>query len=327
MNIEGFPRDRDNQEKIPPQLEVPISAEDTVSTKIQTEKRELREREPNQLAKASRLLSERLFDVETEGLENLEEIPEGTPIIFVTTHMCDYEVPIVAGQVGKYYDVAVADASTHESPFKNPGGYMGRLIGGRRNFLSVDFTGKKGTNKQGIDGRGAFNPNNYKLMRRRMKEDGRPVVMAGYFDTNYVNHKWQLPNRGGNGAAFLSQIVEGAVLVPVAVDIKSEKPFGMGTGDVWQVLMEKPETRVAIGKAIMPSKIEKIENFGKILTKRKRGVKLTAEDRGEFSRIHQEIEGLSAQIMSSLAEMLPKEKRGKWGAESPEKSTEIKEVE
>ncbi len=273
------------------------------------EQQEQIEVEANQLARGAKLMTDALFRAKIEGSENLKEISPETQIIFLPTHLSDYDVPIAVGKLGEQFDdISVADASTHKSLFKNPGAYIGRKLGGDdENFFAVDYTGGRG------DGNGIFNPENFETMRESL-ESGRPMVIAAYYDTDYNNHTWQLPDKGGTGGVYLSQITEKeTVLVPVAIDIQSEKPFGMGAMDIGQIIKEKrPETRVTIGKPITPKKIEGIENFAKILEKRKNKERLTSEERKEFSRLHGELKNQSDEVMMNLAEMLPREKRGKW---------------
>ena len=256
------------------------------------------------LAERAKTMVKTLFRVETTGLENLEEIPPEKHVIFLTTHMSDYDVPIViAALAEKFPRMKVAEASTHEDYRQNLGGYLGRQIGGVENSFSVDFSGGEG------DGNAVFNPDNFEQMKKSL-EDGNTVVIAAYFDTKYQGQKWQLPEKGGNGGVYLGAITPDAVLVPVAVDIKSKKPFGMGDPGIGQIIKElRPKVDVMIGKPIEPQNIEHIERFSEIIAKRKKGEKLTPEDRSDFSGIHKALKLESDAVMASLGEMLPLEKR------------------
>jgi|GEM_PF-1268684 len=261
--------------------------------------------EPTALAERVKKLIPALFRLETSGLEHLDEIPPGKRVIFLTTHMSDYDVPIaIAALADKFPRLKVAESSTHETFSQNPGGFIGRHIGGVENSFSVDFTGGGSG-----DGKAVFNPQNFESMKGAL-EEGNAIVIAAYFDTTYNNKTWKLPNKGGSGGVYLGQITPDAVLVPVAIDIKSKKAFGMGDPGIGQIIRElRPKVEVRIGKPIVPDTIEGIERFSTILNMRKNGDKLSPEDREDFSRIHNAMKTGSEAVMSSLSEMLPPEKQ------------------
>jgi hypothetical protein len=254
--------DKEQEKPEPEKMNKPVRKEKAVETK------------PNRLATAARLSTEIFFRVEDlKCIENLEDILEGTPVIFCPDHMSDYSPSLFLGQTDKlperFQDIAVADALA-----------------------------------QDIDRNQEGDTNNFKSMQEAL-EAGHPLMFAAFYDPKY-KEKGRLPRKGGNGAAYLSQVVEGAVLVPVAVDIKTKKPFG-GRGELLQ-LLSRPKVEVKIGKPITPAKIEGIEKFEQILAKRNNGQEVTQEEKREFARIHHELQAISHQVMEGIAEMLPEEK-------------------
>jgi len=267
----------------------------------------IHEKRSSRLAEAAGLLVDPLFTTVLERDENLSEIPPNKTPIFVTPHFSDYDVPIAVRALGRRFaDITVADASTHEKFFQSPAGYTGRKIGGEKNFFSIDYTGGRG------EGHGIFNPDNFKPMKDSI-ESGKPLVIASYYDTDYQNRTWKLPDKGGYGAAYLAQIAENSLVVPVGIDIHSEQPFGMGSLDIVEVLKKtRPLTNVKIGEPFTQTKIEGIENLETILKKRRNGVSLTSAERKEFSRLHKELKNKSDEILLNLSKSLPPEKRGNW---------------
>ena len=265
----------------------------------------------NRLAKATGLMIDTLFNASIGNSTNLEEVKklkvEGKRIIFLPTHMSDFDVPIAIAKLGETFgNISVAEAEDHQFFTKNPTGYIGRKIAGEENSFLVGFTGGRGW------GHGVFKTEDYIPMKRSL-ESGRPLVIAAYHDTNYNDHTWSLPDKGGNGGVFLSEITENAVLVPVAIDIESSKDFAMGDANILQLVKEmRPKVNVKIGKPITPEPIKDINKFRQVLEKRKNGEKISEEDRQEFSRIHKEIKKQSDKVMKSIADMLPDKKKGKW---------------
>ncbi len=260
--------------------------------------------EPTALAERVPKMVRTLFRIETTGLQNLDDIPAAKHCIFLTTHLSDYDVPLaIAALAEKFPKLKVAESSTHERFAENPGGYLGRKIGGEENSFSVDFSGGRG------GGSASFNPENFEKMRATL-EEGNTLVIAAYFDTKYQNKTWRLPKKGGTGGVYLGQITPDAVVVPVAVDIRSKKAFGMGEPSIGQIIKEmRPRVEVKIGTPIVPEPIPAVGRFSEILDKRKRGEELTSEDRAEFSRIRKALRADSDKVMASLGEMLPPEKR------------------
>jgi hypothetical protein len=77
-------------------------------------------------------------------------------------------------------------------------------------------------------------------------------------------------------------------------------------------VVKRPDASVYIQKPIELEKINGIEDFEKILGKRKRGEKLTKKDRLRFSELKTALEKRSDQIMQALASDLPEKKRGEY---------------
>ncbi len=251
----------------------------------------------------------KLLDIKVEGAQNLREIPPGKHIIFLTTHLSDYDVPLAIAGLAKegVRNLKAAVLSTHTRFTQNPGGYVARRIGGPENTFVVSHDLGKGGKEKTV-----FNPNDFPPMKDALTA-GNDLVMAAYLNLKitYREKKWQLPEKGGNGGVYLANSVPDTVIVPIAVDIESE-PFGMGTNDIVAFIKNKARgtrANIRIGKPIEPMKISGIEKFPNLLTKAKSGTHLTPEERGEFTRIRKELREESNRVMQSLAEMLPREKR------------------
>ena len=183
------------------------------------ERRQLKKGWRNRLSLVSGM-TRLFFRAELSGEENLKEISEREPLIICPNHPDDYTLPIVLDKLGPYFpEIAVADASTHKSPFKNFAGFMGRVLSGWGNSFGIRFTGKKSAG-QGVDGRGEFDTEDYEPMKKFLTSGSerelseRALVAAAYYDPAYPDKDTgKLPNRRSLAAAWLA-ISTGRALVP-----------------------------------------------------------------------------------------------------------------
>src|SRR5580704_1032226 len=114
---------------------------------------------PTMLAERARKAIGTLFRIEASGLDNIDRIPSGRPVIFLATHRTNYDVGIaIAALAEKVPRLKVAESSTHESFKQNAGGYLMRRASGAQDSFSVDYTGGEG------DGDAKFNPKNFEPM-------------------------------------------------------------------------------------------------------------------------------------------------------------------
>lgn len=216
-------------------------------------------------------------EINVVGRQNLENLPKGRPIIFATTHLSNTDLTIAASELAKKYNIKIATASTHDSLAQSPSGYISKIIGGSKSFISI------GTEKIGGKEKGIFRPKDYDPMVEHLK-DG-PILMAAYYnsDRKYVDNVLQkdviLPERGGVGAIWLAQ-KSNAVIVPTTIDVNNRT------------------ATIHFGEFLDMKKIEEIDEF--------------KNDLGISREIIRELRTQSDLLMSSLAEMLPPEKRGKW---------------
>ncbi len=254
-------------------------------------------------------------NVKVEGEENLNDLPPDAKVIVVTSHISDVDVPLAAYGVGEKLNVAITTDSFQHHLTENPISKIGFQIAGQDNFLPIQYDRKTG--------HGRFNPSDFDAMQTELNE-GKAIVMAGHapsIEKDPDKVAWHLPDKGTIGSAYLAEL-SGAVLVPVAVDIESETPTGMGADSVMrglknmvQTMRHKPDARVIIGKPIILPHIEGIEGFGNLSSNKD----APAENRrAEFRRIRTELETASDEIMGQLASLLPPSKRGVWGESEAE---------
>lgn len=237
--------------------------------------------------------------IQTHGEEHLKEIPPDKKVIIATTHISDLDVPIATLKLGKYFDIAITNQSLHHSFWVEPGTNIGIRIAGRENFIPID-TKKLEGKKQG-----EFNPQNFAPMRDAL-EKGKAIIIAAHNPTQ----KWKL-SKGGYGAVYLTAISENVVILPVVVNIESDEPLGMAEAILKNVI-KRPDASVYIQKPIELEKINGVEDFERILGKRKRGERLTKKERLRFSELKTALEKRSGQIMHALALDLPEKKRGEY---------------
>ncbi len=248
-------------------------------------------------------------EIIVNGTENLELIPPNRRVIFAPTHLSDSDVPLTISAVGKRFHVAVGDASTHHKFSENTPAWLANQITGPENFYPI----KHQKDEKGVE-RGSINPEDFETMQKPL-EERKAMILAAYFKGG---HGWELPSKGGYGAVYLAEIAN-ALIVPVAVNIKSKEQVGMGGGGALKTLLKRPNAEVNIGKPLDLPKIEGMERMAEIL-KKKKTTKLSTEEVQEFHRLSKALREHSDTLMEHLANLLPKEKQGPWKAEDERKT-------
>lgn len=248
-----------------------------------------------------------IFTLEVEGAGNLKDT-DGKRLIFLTTHLSDLDVGLAIAGLSKsgIKNLKVAQLSTHFNFLQNPGGYVGRIVGGTENSFPV-------SHRLAAPERTVFQPTDLEPMKNALIE-GYAMVMAAYFNLKktYKEGKQELPDKGGSGGVYLAQITPNSVMVPISIDIQTPEPIAMGGPKITELLKYKgAKVRIKIGKPIEPTPIPQVAELKTILHKRAHKEALTEEDREEFVRIHHEIKRESDRVMHELQTMLPQEKRAK----------------
>lgn len=232
-----------------------------------------------------------------EGLQNLQEIPPGQHVIFAVSHISDSDMPAAASELLTYRPMDIVNLSTAHTDFiQNTGmkltGTKGRFLGIKNTF---DHVHQKPISE--------FSPENFVTIAQSLQK--KDVMIAAHNPSK----TWQLTRNPGIGAVYLAQLT-GAPIIPVAVNIHSERAIGMSpdihdekrTGAMAALAKsikelitgQKPEVTIHIGKPIVVSPMEE--------------EKLSNPTR----EVLMELRGQGAEIMQAIAEMLPAEKRGEW---------------
>jgi hypothetical protein len=222
-------------------------------------------------------------------------------------------VPITIAAMGKHFGgLKVAEQSSHFDIKREAPMYFVRKMAGKDNSFKLEVSG------MGEERRGVFDPENFTPMKEFLEDGENQLVIASYLDPQYAGGKWQLSERVGNGAAYLSQITENSVILPVAIDIKTE-PFGtldvkklVGKPDIKRLRGQQKDVDVIIGEPITPDKIQDIGDLSAILQKRKNGEEITDNERKQFRKVKNELKGKSREVLSAIANLLPENKRGPW---------------
>lgn len=232
------------------------------------------------LSKLSRLSTLPFIkEINIIGEEKLDILPKDRPIIFAGTHFFNTDISTIVSIVGKKFPIKIVQASTHESPIENFGGYLVNILGGKKNFLSIKT---KKIDKKEI---GFFNLNDYEPIIDCLNK-GTNLVMAAYYnddpkyfyDSCAYKDGLTLPDKGGVGSIYVAKKT-GALIVPMAAELNPNKFAKINIGN--------------------PLDFKKIEN-------------IDISDTKNRTVFFNELRQGSALLMKSLAEMLPKEKRGMW---------------
>ncbi len=246
-------------------------------------------------------------DIHKPVVKNRELLPD-TPCVIATTHISDIDVQEIASIIGEDRKIGVSSLSTNLTfplfaPFVN--------AVGRENLFPISNTIKHG-------GKFSFSLNieDIEKMKKGITDEGRTMIVAAHNRTQ----GWKLPEDPGLAAVVLAHVAN-VPLVPVALDIHSESPIGMA-GDILGrattitknlLLRKRPHARVSICDPIQPLDIshESIIAAVSLYSIEKRKM-MSKEDIDQAKLTLNILKTEARQVMHSLAEKLPYEKRGIW---------------
>ena len=237
-------------------------------------------------------------DIKVTGQKNIKEIPAGAKVVVLTTHLTDLDVPLAIHAVGHELNVAIMNLSTHHKFFGKQGEAptnIGIRIAGKGNFIPIDYH----KDESGIKSPKAFNPDNFEPAVRAMQE-GKSVVTAAHSPSSEFRESLE-GVRGGYGGVYLAELTDAYVL-PVV--IKLDRATGMYKTMVKTITIAKPNAAVTVGKPFKLEKIAGIERFAEINKKREDGIKLSDEERVEFSRLADALRERSQVVMKQLSDQL-----------------------
>lgn len=247
-------------------------------------------------------------DIYAEGEANLDTLPKDTPIIWAMTHATtDVEMQSAMMVVGKRFDTAMADYSTHHS-WEHPLPFISQKLAGMDNFYPV----KGARGKDGKE-RGVFVPQNFVDMLGAFKQ-GKAIAIAAHENV----YTGVLPDSPGIGPVTLaslaaSELGKHAIIVPIAMDFHSDEPIGVGDqkSKAAKDLARgrRSDVTVKIGEPMSLPTID-IQRFIALRNKQER---LTSEEVSEVRGIIGHLRTQGADVMTQLANLLPPQKRGRWG--------------
>lgn len=240
-----------------------------------------------------------------EGSQNLDKLNMDRPAMVVTSHLTDVDVQTIVLKLWrtKGWRMVIANQSTQ----LDQGDLNSRIMStgikaiGPEWFLPIGWTRDRKGNPIPW-----YMENDYNNLERIFK-DKRILVVAGHNPT--FNHK--LPNNPGFAAVIATQLIEGLQVLPVVLTMKGEPPnafkipqavAGRKGRDVRMVVGEPFEVKRRVDVLSMHQKI----NQG--------GVNRSIQDKEKLREYFDSMREIGCEIMGKLAELLPPESRGKWGA-------------
>lgn len=254
--------------------------------------------------------------IEVKGEENLNDLPPDTKVVLAATHISDADLLSPIAKLGNRFNIRVAAPSLHFNVLsKEKGDAMPalslKMAGGEDVAMPIDY----GWEEHREAGRsyvpGGFNPLNFEPMKDALDE-GNIILIAAYSPPAVKDGK--LPRRGGYGDVYLAEIAD-AVIVPIAVDVKSDDPHAAIRKKGLTSLRGRPDVAMTVGAPIVPGKIEGIDDLAKILGRRAEGAGgITQEELARVKEIQSELRKESNRVMAALAAMLPEGKRGPWAS-------------
>lgn len=263
---------------------------------------------------------------EVLGTGNLTEIPANVPLIVVTSHISDNDIPTIESELRPRLRESRPNRglgiSLQSDNLVDPRTAPFIKIAGKEHFFEYDVHMDKKTNRLQF----IFNPANFRKMNEALHH-GIDIITAAHEPISSIpGSGWELPERSGLGAAYLAQMAN-AVVLPVALDIQTDKPVGMSAdvrGTIRRLLKrQRPNTRMIIGKPFTLDKINDshLEQFGKYASSisKLEGAsleQLSPEDKANAKMVLRRLREQSNLIMRSIADLLPEEKKGKWKSNS-----------
>lgn len=243
----------------------------------------------------------RFKNIITEGLSHLAEIPSDRPIVFATSHITDLDIPVAGSVLADRFNLGIAQISKLN---KDPRNIAGMLFTGIHNYFPIQYGGRRGA---WIPGAVAIE--NYEIITKAMRDEGKAILFAAHNPT--YNHV--LPDRSGVGAVILANMAD-ALVMPIAIDVQvADKFIGKpGASASLNMLAQRPNAKVWIGKPLDFPRISTSNEWTEIMKKRKSLI--NSDTRQLMKDMHEKIREQSDEIMHTIASMLPKEKRGVWGA-------------
>lgn len=236
-----------------------------------------------------------------QGLNNLVQIPPDQPLIVASTHLSDIDVHTIAANIAPYRNVCIASRTSNQRDFIM-GSYL-RLAGIENVFgITNEYDSKKHYSRY------RFNHEDFRIMSNAIQK-GKTIVIAAHNPT----YDWRLPEKPGKGAVYLAQL-SNALILPVALDIQSDKPTGMSNDTINTIkrfiLRKKPDANMIIGKPIMLSVINKADlEYVKKLYQNTTKQQISKQDMKKAKAVLKKIKEQAQIIMEALTKILPPEKR------------------
>ncbi len=267
---------------------------------------------------------------QVEGLENLDRIPEGAKVIIVTTHLTDRDEVTAAAALRHHFDVVLTGwtgavtsegfKGTHDATYP-----LVRLIG-TTNVLPVQYMAEQRPRN------GIINPDDTDRMAAALKQNKTLVV---------VGHKPVLdgimPDKPGSSPALAAfKAGKNAIILPVAVQIgEADEILGNATaGSLLKTAFRRPPVSVKIGEpfsvdpgdtdreTVLHSRFARRANQSRDPDKTTQDGTIVASQSdimaAQTHETRQILDMANAKVMEALAKLVPPNKRGKWGNNSPE---------
>ncbi len=258
---------------------------------------------------------------ERKGYKNLLAVPKDRPVVIASDHLSDITLETVIGEASPFRKVAAAAQSTHlEIPV---GGRFMEWAGNNRLYpVSTNEETKHQRQAQHL-----YRVEDYEKMVEAMKK-GESMVTAAH-RPEYSGH---LPHHPGLSALTLAHLT-GAPIIPATVDIHASPDVIRSLvkdvkGTAKRLIQRnRPQASVSFGQPIELEPIPKedlqlLERFINIPLRKT----LTDEEKDRANAVYQKMMQEGETVMLALSEMLPPEKRGKWGELTPndQSSSEVK---
>lgn len=245
-----------------------------------------------------------------EGLQNLAEIPPNQQVVFAVSHLSDVDVPAAASALSLYRPIDVVILRTGAIDLKQ---IPFIKLAGKHHFHTIDNTFNLKTQTPHT----RFNADNFQEMKEAMSK-GRDIVIAVHKPTR----DGKLSGNPGIGSIYLAQMAD-ALIVPVALDIHSEKPIGMAydlIGTLRRIIKRvRPKATLSIGKPMALPKIpqEDLDDVSKLLTNQRKGLRINKERYIKAIATYKKLKEQSGVVIKAIAAMLPEKKRGVWQSDEP----------
>ncbi len=153
-----------------------------------------------------------------------ENINPDAQYIFAVSHKTGWDTSVAIKALGDWFNLAIADQSTHHTLGREANMLMLLKAAGSENFIPISYEWVNKAKKP------IFNPSDVNPMVDAM-ESGKSIIMAAHNPSDEIERQDINKVNPGYGAALLAHLT-GAQIIPVSVEVSEPDQLGRKNASV-----------------------------------------------------------------------------------------------